>query len=134
MDALQDKIGCKGADTKRKGESISAIPIKRTRADAPSIPDKATVGGVPSWDVPTTALVTSMSWAPATFVGDGWSVGASALDGDCRCGLTLALRVNTKLGTLSLSEGILLPRVHDELGSSQQTLQRRLCRIGRILL
>ena len=51
-----------------------------------------------------------------------------------RFGLTLALRVNTKLGTLSLSEDILLPRVHDELGSSQQTLQRRLGRIGRILL
>ena len=98
--------------------------------------------GVPSWDVPTTALVTSMSWAPATlamlaysrFVGDGWSIGASALGRDCRCGLTLALRVNTKLGMLSLSEGILLSRVHDELGSSQQTLQRRLGRIGRILL
>ena len=52
----------------------------------------------------------------------------------CRCGLTLALRVNTKLGTLSLSEDILLPRFNDELGSSQQTLQRRLDRIGRILL
>ena len=65
----------------------------------------------------------------------GWmEIGASSLDGDCRCGLTLALRVNTMLGTLSLSEGILLPRVHDELGSSQQTLQRRLGRIGRILL
>ena len=43
---------------------------------------------------------TSMSWAPAAlamlaysrFVGDGWSIGASALGGDCRCGLTLALR------------------------------------------
>ena len=33
-----------GADTKRKGESTSTIPIKRTRAEAPSIPDKATVG------------------------------------------------------------------------------------------
>ena len=32
-----------GADTKRKGESTSTIPIKRTRAEAPSIPDKATV-------------------------------------------------------------------------------------------
>ena len=101
-----------------------------------------TAFGVPSGDVPTTALVTSMSRAPATlamlaysrFVGDGRSLGASALDGDCRCGLTLALRVNTKLGTLSLSKGILLPRVHDELGGSQQTLQRRLGRIGRILL
>ena len=64
-----------------------------------------TAFGVPSWDVPTAALVTSMSWAPAMlaysrFVGDGWSIGASALDGDCRCGLTFALRVNTKLGTL----------------------------------
>ena len=83
-----------------------------------------------------------MSRAPATlamvaysrFVGDGRSLGASALDGDCRCGLTLALRVSTQLGTLSLSKGILLPRVHDELGGSQQTLQRRLGRIGRILL
>ncbi len=64
------------------------------------------------------------------FVGDGWSIGASALGRDRRCGLTLALRVNTKLGTLSLSEGILLPRVHDELGGSQQTLPRRLGRIG----
>jgi len=97
--------------------------------------------GVPFWDVPTAALVTSMSWAPATlamlaysrFVGDG-CIGASALGGDGRCGLTLALRVNAKLGTLSLAEGILLPRVHDELGGSQQTLQRRLGRIGRILL
>ncbi len=68
---------------------------------------------VPSCDVPTAALVTSISWAPATlamlayscFVGDGWSIGASALDGDCRCGLTLAFGVNTKLGMLSLSEG-----------------------------
>jgi hypothetical protein len=51
-----------------------------------------------------------------------------------RCGRTLARRVNTKLGTLSLSEGILLPRVHDELGGSQQTLQRKLGRICRILL
>ena len=33
-----------GVDTKRKGESTSTIPIKRTRADPPSIPDKATVG------------------------------------------------------------------------------------------
>ncbi len=98
--------------------------------------------GVPSWDIPTATLVTSMSWAPATlamltysrFVRDRWFIGTSALDGDCRCGLTLALGVNTKLGTLSLSEGILLPRVHDELGGSQQTLQRRLGRIGRILL
>ena len=98
--------------------------------------------GVPSWDIPTAALVTSMSWAPATlamlaysrFVGDGWRIGASALDGDCRCGLTLTLGVHTKLGTLSLSECILLPRVHDELGGSQQTLQRRLGRIGRVLL
>ena len=57
-----------------------------------------TAFGVPSWDVPTAALVTSMSWAPATlamlayscFVGDGRSLGASALDGDCRCGLTVA--------------------------------------------
>ena len=47
---------------------------------------------------------------------------------------TLALRVNAKLGTLSFSEGIQLPRVHDKLGGSQQTLQRRLGRIGRILL
>jgi hypothetical protein len=38
------------------------------------------------------------------------------------------------LGTLSLSEGILLPRVHGELGGSQQTLQRKLGRIGRIFL
>ena len=33
-----------GVDTKRKGESTLTIPIKRTRAEAPSIPDKATVG------------------------------------------------------------------------------------------
>ncbi len=72
--------------------------------------------------------------AYSRFVGDGWSIGTSALDGDCRCGLTLTLGVNTNLGTLSLSEGILLPRIHDELGCSQQTLQRRLGRIGRILL
>ncbi len=73
---------------------------------------------VPSWDVPTAALVTSMSWAPATlamlaycrFVGDGWRIGAGAHDGDCRCGLTLTLGVNTKLGTLSLSECILQMR------------------------
>ena len=40
--------------------------------------------GVPSWDVPTAALVTSMSWTPATLtmLGDGWSIGASALGGD----------------------------------------------------
>ena len=46
--------------------------------------------GVPSWDVPTAALVTSVSWAPATlamlayscFVGDGWSIGTSAFGGD----------------------------------------------------
>ena len=72
--------------------------------------------------------------AYSCFVGDGRSLGASALDGDCRCGLTLTLGVNTKLGTLSLSKCILLPRIHDELGGSQQTLQRRLGRIGRILL
>ncbi len=71
--------------------------------------------GVPSWDIPAAALVTSMSMAPATlamlacscFVGDGWSIGTSALGGDGRCGRTLALRVNAKLGTLSLSEGSL---------------------------
>jgi hypothetical protein len=68
------------------------------------------------------------------FVGDGWSISASALGENCRCGRTLALHVNAKLGTLSLSEGILLPRVHDELGGSQQTLQRRLDRTCRILL
>ena len=68
------------------------------------------------------------------FVGDRWSIGTNAPGGDGQCGRTFALRVNTKLGTLSLSEGILLPRVHDELGCSQQTLQRRLGRIGRILL
>jgi hypothetical protein len=47
-----------------------------------------------------------MSWAPATlamlayscFVGDRWRIGASALDRDCRCGLTLTLGVNAKLG------------------------------------
>jgi len=63
--------------------------------------------GVSSWDNPTAALVTSMSWAPVTlamlaynrFVRDRWSIGASALDGDCRCGLSLALGVSTKLGT-----------------------------------
>ena len=33
-----------GVDTKRKGEPTSTIPIKRTRADAPSISDKATIG------------------------------------------------------------------------------------------
>ena len=33
-----------GVNTKRKGPSTSTIPTKRTRADAPSIPDKATVG------------------------------------------------------------------------------------------
>ena len=46
-----------------------------------------TAFGVPSWDIPTTALVTSMSRAPATlamlaysrFVGDGRSLGASGL-------------------------------------------------------
>ena len=53
---------------------------------------------------------------------------------DGRCGRTLALRVTAKLCTLSLSESILLPRVHDELGGSEQTLQRRLGDIGRILL
>ena len=42
--------------------------------------------------------------------------------------------LHAKLGTLSGSEGILLPQVHDELGGSQQTLQRRLGHIGRILL
>ena len=97
---------------------------------------------VPSWDVSTAAFLTSVSWAPTTlamiayscFVGDRWIVGASALGGDGRCGRTLALRVHAKLSTLSLAKGILLPRVHDELGGSQQTLQRRLGRIGRILL
>ena len=78
------------------------------------------------WDVPMLAY--------SCFVGDGWSIGTSALGGDGRCGLTLALRVSTKLGALSLSKGIFLPRVHDELGGSQQTLQSRLGRIGRILL
>ena len=92
--------------------------------------------GIASWDVLTAALVTSMSWMLdySRFVGDGWSIGASALGGDGRCGWTPALRVNAKLGTLSLAEGILLPRVHDKLGGSQQTLQRTLGRIGRILL
>ncbi len=89
---------------------------------------------VPSWDIPTAALATLAMLAYSRFVRDRWSIGTSALDGDCRCGLTLALGVNIKLGTLSLSEGILLPRVHDELGGSQQTLQRKLGRIGRILL
>ena len=51
--------------------------------------------------------------AYSRFVGDGWSIGASALGGDGRCGWTPALRVNAKLGTLSLAEGILLLRVHD---------------------
>ena len=72
--------------------------------------------------------------AYSRFVGDGWSIGAGVLCGDGRCGRTRALRVNAKLGTLSLAEGILLPRVHDELAGSQQTLQRRLGRIGHILL
>ena len=44
-----------------------------------------TAFGVQSWDVPTAALVTSMSSAPATlamlaysrFVGDGWSIGCA---------------------------------------------------------
>ena len=49
-------------------------------------------------------------------VGVGWSVGAGAFRGDSRCGRTLALRV------------------HDELDDSQQILQIRLGRIGRILL
>ena len=99
---------------------------------------------VPSWDIPTTALLTRISWAPTALavfayscfevVGVGGSVSAGTLLGDCRSGRTLALRVNAKLGTLSLSEGILLPRVYDELGGSQQTLQRKLGRIGRILL
>ena len=83
-----------------------------------------------------------MSWAPTALavlayscfevVRVGWSVGAGALRGVDRSGRTLALRVNAKLGTLS--ECIHLPRVHDELGGSQQTLQRRLGHIGRILL
>ena len=63
-----------------------------------------------------------------------WSVSAGTLRGDGRSGRTLALRVNAKLGKLSGSECILLPRVHDELGGSQQTLQRRLGHIGRIPL
>ena len=100
--------------------------------------------GVPSWDIPTATLVTSVSWAPTALVvlaygcfkvvGVGWSVSAGTLRGDGRSGRTLALRVNAKLGTLPGLECILLPRVHDELGGSQQTLQRRLGRIGRILL
>ena len=112
---------------KRSGVSTGVEGWAAAAATAPSVIDGVrgfvsfevdpTAFGVPSWDVPTAALVTSMSWAPATlamlayscFVGDGWSIGAGALDGDCRCGLTLALRVNTKLGTLSLSESILLP-------------------------
>ena len=56
---------------------------------------------------------------------------------DCLGGgsdLTLALRVGTKLGTLLIAESILFPRVHDELGDSQQTLQGGCCRVGRILL
>ena len=65
---------------------------------------------VPSWDIPTAALLTSVSWAPAALallayscfevVRVGWSVGADALHGDGRSGQTLALRVNAKLGTL----------------------------------
>jgi hypothetical protein len=78
-----------------------------------------------------------MSWAPATlamlaysrFVGDGWSIGASALDGDCRCGLTLALGVNTKLGTLSLSEGTLSLSISHEIMTSWAAVNKP-CREG----
>ena len=55
--------------------------------------------GVPFWDVPTAALVTSMSWGARNLgnarlqslfsEGDGWSFGASALSGEGRCGRTL---------------------------------------------
>ena len=48
-----------GVDTKRKGSSTSTISTKRTRADAPSIPDKATVGA----DAPA-ILVTSQDGTP----------------------------------------------------------------------
>ena len=73
--------------------------------------------GVPSWGVPTAALVTSMSWAPATLVMLAYSrfVG---MDGASARVRLVGIRVNTKLGTLSLSEGILLPRVHDEEAAS----------------
>jgi len=92
-------------------ECRAPLPLATLMASAAVDP---TALGVPSWDIPTAALVTSMSWAPATlamlahsrFVRDRWRIGASALDEDCRCGLTLTLGVNTKLGTLSLSEGI----------------------------
>ena len=68
-------------------------------------------------------------------VGAGRAVSATALAGlGGGSDLTLALRVGTKLGTLLRAESILLPRVHDELGDSQQTLQGGCCRIGRILL
>ena len=59
---------------------------------------------------------------------------AGTILGDGRSGRTLVLRVNAKLDTLSGSECILLPRVHDELGGSQQALQSRLGLIGCIHL
>ena len=55
-------------------------------------------------------------------IGVELSIGAGALGGDGRSGRTLALRVNAKLETLSGSECILLPRVHDEFGGSQHTV------------
>jgi hypothetical protein len=73
-----------------------------------------------------------VSWAPIALavlaygcfevVGVGGSVSAGTLLEDSRSGRTLVLRVNTKLGTLWGSECILLPRVHDDLGGSQQSL------------
>ena len=71
--------------------------------------------GIPSWDIPTTALLTSVSWAPTALavlvygcfevVGVGGSVSAGTLLGESRSGRT-----------------VVLPRVHDELGGSQQSL------------
>jgi hypothetical protein len=52
-----------------------------------------------------------------------------ALRGDGRSGRILALRVNTKLGTCR-DRNASFPRVHDDLGGCQQTLQIRLGRKG----
>ena len=101
--------------------------------------------GIPTRDVAPAELVTMVSRTPAALavfvygclqcIGARRAVSATALTSlGGGSDLTLALRVGTKLGTLLRAESILLPRVHDELGDSQQTLQEGCCRVGRILL
>jgi hypothetical protein len=91
-----------------------------------------------SLDIPTAALVTVCRGHPQPWQRSP-TVALSGIDGaSARVRLfrifEVGGRVSAKRDTLSLSEGIRLPRVHYELGGSEQTLQRMLGRIGRILL